>query len=133
MSDAKKFLVVDTNPDGQELLIRTLSRVFPQSAVLAVQDFEEALRRVEEEKFDAVLSHRAVGADPVTLIRGIRAVNTAVPILAVSGVDRAAEVIPAGANRFLNYDEWLRVGTVVAEVLADRKTPGQAGRGLFAS
>ena len=36
----------------------------------------------------------------------------------VSGIDRAAEAVAAGANLFLNYDEWLRIGTVVAELLA---------------
>jgi hypothetical protein len=121
MSRPKRFLVVDSNVDGQVLLVRTLMRVFPNCAVLSVYDFEAALKIVSEDKFDAVLTHRAVGADPAELIRGIRGVNANVPILGVSGIDRTAEVLAAGANRFLNYDEWLRVGTVVSEVLGSER------------
>lgn len=48
-----------------------------------------------------------------------------VPILKVSGIDRRAVAIAAGADRFLTSDEWLMVASVVAEMLlpseADKK------------
>ena len=46
---------------------------------------------------------------------------TTVPIVSVSSIDRTDAVVAAGANVFLNFEEWLRVGTVVAELLA--RTP----------
>mgnify|MGYP001573799336 CR=1 FL=1 len=62
-------------------------------------------------------SHRAVEIDGLTLIRFLRRVSPQVPIVMVSGIDRAAEAQEAGATCFLNYDEWLRIGTVMADLL----------------
>jgi hypothetical protein len=36
----------------------------------------------------------------------------------VSGFDRSQVALAAGATAFLNYDEWLRIGTVVSDLLA---------------
>lgn len=36
----------------------------------------------------------------------------------ISGIDRTKNALEAGATRFHNYDEWLRIGTVVGEMLA---------------
>jgi CheY-like chemotaxis protein len=118
MPNVKKFLVVDLNPDSRMLLTRTLKRVFPQCALEEVEDFEAALSSVREQPYDAIICHRAIGADAVTLVRSIRAVTADTPILAVSGIDRSTEVLAAGANRFLNYEEWLRVGTILLEIVA---------------
>ena len=114
------FLVIDADFDGRTLLVRTLMRVFPQAAIVEAQDYATALSLVDERTFDAIIAHRAIGADPETLVRGIREHERGVPILAVSGLDRSKEVLAAGATDFLNYDEWLRVGTVVSEMLAQR-------------
>jgi hypothetical protein len=35
----------------------------------------------------------------------------------VSGLDRTQTAIEAGATTFLSYDAWLRIGTVVAELV----------------
>jgi hypothetical protein len=53
----------------------------------------------------------------VEVVRGLRVANPTVPIVMVSGIDRRAAATEAGANAFLLYDEWLRIGTVVAELL----------------
>lgn len=52
----------------------------------------------------------------------IRALDSNIPIVAVSGLDRAQLAWPQGATAFLLYDEWLRVGSVVADALASPKT-----------
>jgi hypothetical protein len=44
----------------------------------------------------------------------------------VSGLDRTHTAIEAGANMFLNYDAWLRIGTVVSELISENK-PAHAG------
>jgi hypothetical protein len=37
----------------------------------------------------------------------------------VSGMDREQAALDAGANAFVNYDEWLRLGGIVDTVLLD--------------
>ena len=112
----RKFLLVDENADGRSLLARTLHRKFPQSLTLECIDADTAVSTAKSENLDAIIIHRA-DLPGVEIIRLIRALNPTVPILAVSGFDRAKESAAAGANRFLNYDQWLLVGTVVAEML----------------
>ncbi len=118
MTTHRNFLVVDADDDGRVLLVRTLLRIFPQAAIVECQDFQTAVNLVRVNTYDAVVAHRAIGAGPETLIRAIRQENSEVPILAVSGLDRTSEMLAAGATRFLNYDEWLRVGTIVSDLLA---------------
>lgn len=48
--------------------------------------------------------------------------SDSVPIVMVSGIDRTQPALAAGADRFLLYDEWLRIGTMVQELLAERQT-----------
>jgi hypothetical protein len=46
----------------------------------------------------------------------------------VSGLDRSAAALKAGATVFLNYDEWLRIGTIVANLLPGEEAPEAATR-----
>lgn len=126
MHRPRKFLLVDENADGRSLLARTLHRKFPQSLTLECIDADTAVTTARNEKLDAIVIHRA-DLPGVDIIRLIRSISPDVPILAVSGFDRSKESTAAGATRFLNYDEWLLVGTVVAEMLGvafvrDQKT-----------
>jgi CheY-like chemotaxis protein len=117
MSAARKFLVIDDNADGRALLTKTLMRKFPSSIIHECQDAESAVSDVARGGVDVVVVHRVWDVDGATLIRRLRAANLSVPIIAVSGIDRTKEALAAGATRFLSYDEWLRVGTIVSEVL----------------
>jgi DNA-binding response OmpR family regulator len=114
----RRFLVIDSFEEMRLLVVRTLRRVFPQATVFEAHDFEDALRLITFEHYDAIVVHRAIGADAITMIRCIRQHRTTVPIVAVSSIDRTDAVLAAGANVFLNFEEWLRVGTVVAELVS---------------
>lgn len=122
MANHKNFLVVDADADGRVLLARTLLRVFPDAAIVECQDAETAVNLVKAHNYDAVVAHRAIGADPEGLIRMIRERDRNVLLLSVSGIDRKKEVLNAGATDFLLYDEWLRVGTIIAEMLSSRSS-----------
>jgi hypothetical protein len=41
----------------------------------------------------------------------------------VSGIDRSEAALAAGANAFLPYDEWLRIGTVVEHYMRSAEPP----------
>lgn len=123
-----RFLVVDDNADSRMLLARTLMRRFPEAVVLECQHGDTAVRIAEREQLNAVIAHRTFDYDGETLIALMRRVNPAVPIVMVSGYDRSARALAAGANAFLNYDGWLNIGTVVADVMesAQKTSPNAA-------
>jgi response regulator RpfG family c-di-GMP phosphodiesterase len=118
MPTPSKVLVVDDNPESRFLLTKTLLRKFPQVMVLECADAGSAQRTAALEPLDVIVLHRTADVIGVDLIRMLREVSDSIPIIMVSGIDRSTEAIAAGANFFLSYDEWLRIGTVVAELLS---------------
>ena len=114
----RSFLVIDSFEEMRLLVVRTLRRVFPDALITEAHDFEEAISLTRDTAYDAIVVHRAIGADAKTIIQLIRCDNAAVPIIAVSSMDRTDEVLSAGATAFLNFEEWLRIGRLVAEVIA---------------
>jgi DNA-binding response OmpR family regulator len=121
MSSPPNFLIVDDNTDSRFLLVKTLLRKFPQAVLRETQDGESAVNLVRSENLDAVVVHRAAEIDGISLVRRLRQTNANVPIVMVSGLDRTKEAIEAGANTFLSYDAWLRIGTVVSELILSGK------------
>jgi len=117
---SKTFLVIDADADGRALLVGTLMRVFPDGAVTECQDAKMALKLVKGHAYDAVVAHRAIGADPVSLVRAIRDEKPNVLVLALSDIDRRKELVAAGATEFLNYDAWLMTGKTVAEMFSSQ-------------
>lgn len=120
MQSPRKFLIVDDNADSRFLLVKTLVRKFPQAILQETQDGEAAMALARSGQLDAAVVHRAAEIDGITLVRLLRQENPTVPIVMVSGIDRSHQAREAGATTFLSYEAWLRIGTVVAEILAAR-------------
>ena len=123
MPSPHKFLIVDDNPDSRFLLVKTLLRKFPQAVLQETQDGQSAVSLAQSDGLDATVVHRAADVDGITLVRMLRQVNRTMPIVMVSGIDRTQQALEAGASSFLNYDAWLRIGTVVAEHIVARNAP----------
>ena len=123
MLSPRKFLIVDDNPDSRFLLVKTLLRKFPQAVLQETQDADTAIAIAKTERLDAMVVHRAMEVDGITLVRLLRHVSPTAPIVMVSGIDRTVEAVAAGATAFLNYDAWLRIGSVVADLLDLRPAP----------
>jgi DNA-binding response OmpR family regulator len=121
MASSPNFLIVDDNADSRFLLVKTLLRKFPHAVLRETQDGESAVSLVRSENLDAVVVHRAAEIDGISLVRRLRQTNANVPIVMVSGLERTKEAIEAGANTFLSYDAWLRIGTVVSELILSGK------------
>ena len=117
-TSVKIFLVVDDNADSRFLLVKTLQRKFPGAVIREVQESDQAVTIATSENLAAIVAHRAADMDGISMIRALRAANPDVIILMVSGLDRTESAIRAGATCFLNYDEWLRVGSVVTDLLS---------------
>lgn len=130
----RKFLIVDDNADSRFLLVKTLLRKFPQAVLQETQDGSSAVALIQSEVLDAAVVHRAADVDGLTLIRMLREANANVPIVMVSGLDRSKTALDAGATSFLSYEAWLRIGTVVAELLAQKtESPTPEERAATAS
>lgn len=117
------FLIVDDNSDGRFLLAKTLLRCFPRAGVHECVDIDVAVASAKKLHPAVIIVHRAGGLDGIETIRQIREANASTPIVYVSGYDRSHEAVRAGANCYLNYDAWLRIGTVVADLLPNHVAP----------
>lgn len=117
MPRPRKFLLIDNHADNRALLARTLARKFPGAEIMEWSLLGGVVKSAAAETIDCVVLHRTNDAEAIQLVLEIRRVNAHVPILVLSGVDRSDSALKAGADGFLNFDEWLRVGTVVENLL----------------
>jgi DNA-binding NarL/FixJ family response regulator len=113
MSQAPAFVVIDFHAESRYLLVKTLRRKFPRAIIHESEDAEKAIEIARAVNLAAIVTHRTFDMEGVELVRRLRDADPKVPIIMVSGIDRAAAAKTAGANSFLHYDEWLRVGSVV--------------------
>jgi CheY-like chemotaxis protein len=127
-----RFLVVDENADSRFLLVKTLLRKFPEALLQECHDFQTAVSTARTDQLTAIVAHRTYDCDGINLIAALRKANASVPIVMVSGIDRTPQALAAGANAFLNYDEWLRIGTIVSNVIGQSEEKhGQLSAGAL--
>jgi hypothetical protein len=120
------FVIVDDVDDNRFLVSKALLRSFPSSSIIECLESSAALAAVQCEKPAAVIVHRSFDLNGPAMIRALRGV-TSTPIVMVSGRESCPEAIEAGANAFLNYEAWARIGAVIAEVLSPRYVPALSG------
>ncbi|HUR56521.1 MAG TPA: hypothetical protein VM029_02345 [Opitutaceae bacterium] len=106
------------------MLVKCLLRKFPDAVVQEAKDGDSALAMARRGGLKAIISHRTTEMLGVELVEKFREADVSVPIVMVSGIDRTQPALAAGADRFLLYDEWLRIGTVVQQLLAERESRG---------
>lgn len=100
------------------MLVKTLRRKFASAAIHETDDAGDAVELVRRMSLSAIVSHRTFDVEGMELVRQLRAADREVPIVMVSGMDRGTAPLEAGANAFLHYDQWLRIGTVVEELIS---------------
>lgn len=124
MSEAPlKFLVVDHHRDSRFLLVKCLHRKFPEALIEEAEDGDPAIERARAQDLAVIVTHRTREYFGTELVQKFREANSTVPIVMVSGIERTEPALAAGADRFLLYDEWLRIGTVVKELLEQGRSP----------
>jgi CheY-like chemotaxis protein len=129
---ATSFVIVDDVDDNRFLLSKALLRTFPASRITECLESGTALAAVQQEQPTAIIVHRSFDLRGPAVIRALRGVAPGTPIIMVSGRESCPEAIEAGANAFLNYESWPRIGAVITEVLSPRyvkaftKTPFDA-------
>lgn len=123
VSTRPHFLVIDFHAESRYLLVKTLLRKFPDSVIHETDDAEKAVEIVRAIDLIAVITHRTFEISGVDLVTQLRDADPDVTIIMVSGIDREEAALAAGANAFLHYDEWLRIGAVVETLLAKNARP----------
>jgi len=126
MSSSKapqKFLVVDHHRESRYLLVKCLLRKFPAAEIKEAEEGDAAIELARARDLDVIVTHRTREYFGTELVEKFRQVNDAVPIVMVSGIERTVPALAAGADRFMLYDEWLRIGTLVKELLATGRQP----------
>ena len=118
MPAARRFLVVDFHRESRFLLVRTLQRKFPQAEIVECEDVDCTKQVLQHGGVSAIITHRTFDVAGVDLVRQFKELAPATPVLMVSGMDRSEESKRAGADGFLHYDEWLRLGSAVETMLA---------------
>ncbi len=118
-----RFLVIDHHHDSRFLLVKSLLRKFPQAVIQEVEDGETAIEVVKTTELAAIITHRTREYYGTELVEKLRGANAIVPIVMVSGIERTAPALAAGADRFMLYDEWLRIGTLVKELIEQGRGP----------
>lgn len=122
LSVPPRFLVVDHHKDSRFLLVKCLLRKFPQAIIEEAEEGEPAIAIARLGGLAAIVTHRTREHLGTELVSKFRQVNPSVPIVMVSGIERTAPALAAGADRFMLYDEWLRIGTIVKELLESRRS-----------
>lgn len=115
------FLVVDFQRESRYLLVKTLLRKFPRAVIRECDDAVQAVQMARTQDLACIVTHRTFDTSGPDLVRRLREVDPHVPIVMVSGIDKNALAMGAGATSFLNYDEWLRIGTIVEGHVATRE------------
>jgi two-component system sensor histidine kinase/response regulator len=98
------ILVVDDEKDIREMLFKTLTRLGGFCVKLA-EDAEEALRRIEQEKYDLVLTDlKMPGKDGLQLVTEISKLKPEILTVLMTGhgsIDSALEAMKQGASDYL--------------------------------
>lgn len=108
MAEAPQVLLVNDHENGLFLLERAVMREFPAAVVVKSRSAEEALAFWQHRKFDAIITdNRMPQMEGLDLVRAIRAVDRATPILMLTGSPQAeADARAAGVNDFLSSGSW---------------------------
>ncbi|HZZ57446.1 MAG TPA: hypothetical protein VFE31_06425 [Opitutaceae bacterium] len=124
-----KFLLVDNDREGFFYYGRTLLRKFPQAVLMECKSAPEALQLIGDPALSGVVCHGAVGVRAEELIPQLRRRRADLPIIWVSSGPAKVAARDIGADRYLPFEEWLMVGTLLGELIGMTSPPRPARTG----
>jgi DNA-binding NarL/FixJ family response regulator len=119
----RRFLLVGNTLERVQLLAHALRTRYPDCVIPHASELEAAGQFLRTQTYDVVILVVSEGKGAAEVVTRLRQINAAVPVIVVSTVDQSEPVLAAGATGFLKGDEALRIGQVVANVLAHRGGP----------
>jgi DNA-binding NtrC family response regulator len=113
----RQFIIIDDNRDERFVLSRALFCHYPAATLHEHREFDSARDALVKLPGDGgqavVLLHRIPGAEGVGLIRAMRELHGQVTMIALGDPADARKALEAGATQFLDYEAWLRLGTLI--------------------
>ena len=120
MADRIRVLHVDADVEFAELVSTVLERDQRQFSVEVAEGIEEALARLQEDGFDAVVSdYEMPDRNGLELLEAVRSEHPTLPFILYTGrgsEDLASEAISSGVTDYIQKE----TGTVQFDVLANR-------------
>ncbi len=112
----KKLLAVDDEADVLEII----KDAFPNSLVVTAQDFDSALKLINEDVFDLVILD-IMGVNGFELLKACRGRHLPAAMLTARAIDVESinRAIKEGAVSFLPKEELQRLPDLVAEILSE--------------
>ncbi|MDO8544174.1 MAG: response regulator [Opitutaceae bacterium] len=112
-----RIVVVDDNPEGRFFLSRAVRGVFPRADIVGCENSEAALAELRAGNAAGFVVHRANDADGLPMVEFLRAASATIPIVYMSGIDRAEAAFTAGATTFLLFDQAASLGPILRNIL----------------
>jgi len=114
--DEKKLLAVDDEPD----VLEVIKEAFPSSRLTTAQDFDSALKLINENIFDLVILD-IMGVNGFELLKACRECHLPAAMLTSKAIDVESlnRAIRDGAVSFLPKEGLDRLPEVVAEILRE--------------
>jgi CheY-like chemotaxis protein len=126
------LLLVNDEEDGLFLLDHAVKREFPSVETIACRSAAEALACLGRRAVDAVVTdNRMPAVTGVELVRLIRATNSRLPIIMLTGSDeKRNEALAAGVSAFICGGDWADIrrkirGTIEAAATAATDITGE--------
>ncbi len=106
MEERIRVLHVEDNPDHALLIRRSLEREDPELEIVSVATAEEALKNLDEDGFQVVLSDYLLGAgmNGLDLLRAVRERDPELPFILLTGQgneDVASTALREGADDYI--------------------------------
>jgi hypothetical protein len=117
-------LLIDFNADSAGLLSHSMKRRLLDPEFDYAGDAIQAITMLATNTYTAVVINRTYEQDAVALVKTTRKIDPEVLIIACSNIESCDSMLAAGATCFLERDEWLLAGTVLATALAQRNAGG---------
>jgi DNA-binding NarL/FixJ family response regulator len=112
---AHRFLIVDQSAARRFFFSGALSKKFSQMALFECASVEVALELTRISEADAIIVHPMNEIEGPALVRSLRTMNAATPIVVMAASERTS--LPPGASAVLGYSKWSQLATIVAGLL----------------
>lgn len=122
----RQFLVVSDSEEERLLYGRTLLRKFPLAVIVECRVVTAALTFERAADFSGVVVHFGGSPEIRGFVENLRKIAPLLPILSLSGFDRSIDALAAGTSRFLPADQWLMIGSVMQDLLANATSERRA-------
>jgi hypothetical protein len=115
----QQFVVVSDSEEERMLYARTLLRKFPAAVIVECRVDAAALMLERAADFTGVAVHFGSSPEIRAFVENLRQIARQLPIVSLSGFDRSIDALAAGTSRFLPADQWLMLGVVMQDLLAN--------------